>query len=185
MALSITPRHPDSMITAQLPHEGFETVKAHWKYLCYVVRHKWFVLLAGLSLRVPLWQLIVHDWSKFLPSEWFPYVDYFYGGPWVSANYGDQRLHIGERFTQPWVDRRFNDAWNRHQKRQPHHWQFWLLTMDNGETVPLEMPEKYVLEMVATKTYTTSRGSLTPLLMRRMTIRRIESPEPVTRRSYQ
>lgn len=124
-------------------------MKAHWKYLCYVVRHKWFVFCYGLSLRVPLWQLIIHDWSKFLPSEWFPYVDYFYGGPWVAANHGDQRLYIGERYTQPWVDRRFNEAWNRHQKRQPHHWQFWLLTMDSGETVPLEMPERYVREMVA------------------------------------
>lgn len=124
-------------------------MKAHWQYLRYVIRHKWYVFVAGLSLRVPLWQLIIHDWSKFLPSEWFPYVDYFYGGPWVAANHGDQRLHLGERYTQPWVDRRFNEAWNRHQKRQPHHWQFWLLTMDSGETAPLEMPENYVREMVA------------------------------------
>ena len=28
---------------------------------------------------VPLWQAIIHDWTKFLPCEWFPYVQRFYG----------------------------------------------------------------------------------------------------------
>ena len=32
---------------------------AHWRYLRYVLRHKWLVLLAGLRFRVPLWQLVL------------------------------------------------------------------------------------------------------------------------------
>jgi hypothetical protein len=58
-------------------------MKKHFQYLSYVVRHKWFVLLAGLRTGAPLWRLIIHDWSKFLPCEWFPYVNYFYGQPQV------------------------------------------------------------------------------------------------------
>jgi hypothetical protein len=26
-----------------------------------------------------LLRLIIHDWSKFLPCEWIPYANYFYG----------------------------------------------------------------------------------------------------------
>jgi hypothetical protein len=43
----------------------------------------------------------------------------------------------------------FDRAWNHHQKCQPHHWQYWLLTMDSGDTVPLRMPDTFVREMVA------------------------------------
>jgi hypothetical protein len=151
----------------------------HIKYLWYVLCHKWFVLMAGVRLRVNLLQLITHDWSKFLPSEWGPYAAYFYGEK------------------NPETKNGFDRAWNHHQNRHPHHWQYWLLTTDNPGTdwritsrdggmsyfglanqdgefcemsrrhdegnedaeslaralnrapVPLEMPECYVREMVA------------------------------------
>lgn len=54
-------------------------MKAHLLYLRYVLRHKWFVLVAGRRTGAPLWRLLIHDWSKFLPSEWAPYVQMFYG----------------------------------------------------------------------------------------------------------
>lgn len=53
-------------------------MRAHCRYLSYVVRHKWFVFVAGLRVSAPLWRLAIHDWSKFLPGEWFPYVASFY-----------------------------------------------------------------------------------------------------------
>jgi hypothetical protein len=43
----------------------------------------------------------------------------------------------------------FDRAWNAHQKRQPHHWQFWILIRDTGEAAPLDMPLRFVREMVA------------------------------------
>lgn len=58
-------------------------MKAHLRYLSYVLRHKWFVLLAGLRVRAPLWRLLIHDWSKFTPAEWGAYVATFYGHPKV------------------------------------------------------------------------------------------------------
>jgi hypothetical protein len=39
----------------------------HWRYFTYLVRHKWFVFLAGRRTGVPPRRLLIHDWSKFLP----------------------------------------------------------------------------------------------------------------------
>jgi hypothetical protein len=43
----------------------------------------------------------------------------------------------------------FAIAWNFHQKRGKHHWQYWLLTWDRGTSEPVLMPEKYLREMIA------------------------------------
>lgn len=105
-------------------------MRPHIKYLWYVLRHKWFVFVAGLKLHVPLVQLITHDWSKFLPSEWGPYVAYFYG-----EKPSDEEVERAWRLTfylksAAEIEADFDRAWNYHQKRQPHHWQYWLLTTD-------------------------------------------------------
>lgn len=105
-------------------------MKPHLQYLWYVLRHKWFVFVAGLHLRVPLMQLITHDWSKFLPSEWGPYVAYFYGEKLTDEEV--RRANYIAMFpkSQAEIKADFDRAWNHHQKRQPHHWQYWLLITD-------------------------------------------------------
>lgn len=108
----------------------------HWKYLKYILRHKWYVFLACLKMRVPLWRAIIHDWQKFTPTEWTPYVQSFYG-PWDYDN------------RPAWLVDAFDRAWLHHQHYGPHHWQFWLLREDSGATKALEMPETYVREMLA------------------------------------
>lgn len=40
-----------------------------FRFAWVILKHKWFVLLAGLEVGVPLWRLIIHDWSKFTPAE--------------------------------------------------------------------------------------------------------------------
>ena len=52
-------------------------MRAHWSYLKYVLRHKWYVLIECVRLGI-IWQGLWHDWHKFLPSEWFPYARYFH-----------------------------------------------------------------------------------------------------------
>lgn len=103
------------------------------KYLSYVMRHKWYVLREALKLGIAPHQAILHDWSKFLPSEWSPYARAFY------APDGSGQYHPEE----------FTEAWNYHQKRNPHHWQYWMITWDRGETECLPMPDKYRREMLA------------------------------------
>lgn len=109
-------------------------MKRHVSYLKYVIKHKWFVFIAARKCHVNMWQAVIHDWHKFLPSEWFPYAETFY-------------LKNGR--TQYNETPQFAYAWNLHQKRGKHHYQFWMLTWDRGNTICLEMPEKYVREMVA------------------------------------
>jgi hypothetical protein len=103
------------------------------RYTWYLVRHKWFVLMAGRTTGVPLWQLFIHDWSKFLPDEYVPYARRFFGpAPATEA-----------------VRAAFDRAWRRHQHRQPHHWQHWCLREDAGNARALPMPERFMREMVA------------------------------------
>jgi hypothetical protein len=109
-------------------------MKRHWQYLKYILRNKWFVLLACADCGVPFWRALMHDWHKFLPSEWFPYLNTFY-----AADGSSQYQETTE----------FAEAWRKHQHRGKHHWQHWLLTWDRGVTEPLLMPEVYVREMVA------------------------------------
>ena len=124
-------------------------MRKHLKYLSYVLRHKWFVFVECCKVGM-YWRGLVHDMSKFRPSEWFPYVDSFYGGPWPEEDYeprdmGMRRVRV--RCKQD-VRNDFNKAWLLHQHRNPHHWQFWCLTQDEDEPKILEMPIKYVFEMM-------------------------------------
>lgn len=109
-------------------------MRRHWQYFKYVMRHKWFVFKACLDLGVPIWIAILHDWDKFLPSMWIPYARAFYK-PDGTKQYAP--------------DDAFSAAWNGHQKRNKHHWQYWLITWDRGETEALPMPFVFVREMVA------------------------------------
>lgn len=125
-------------------------MKEHWLYLKYVLRHKWYVFVACIKLGVPLHQAIIHDWTKFLPSEWLPYVRWFYGTqPFATRNDRPLGLNLPDSSIRECVKASFDEAWNHHQKRNLHHWQYWLLTMDSGETIALEIPQRFMLEMVA------------------------------------
>lgn len=104
------------------------------KYFLLTWKHKWFVFLAGLKIGVPIYLLILHDWTKFLPCELPHYQRQFYGK-------ADQPL-------------KFSYAWNHHQKNNKHHWEYWIPTTGHNrggykDGEPLPMPRRYVLEMVA------------------------------------
>lgn len=124
----------------------------HWKYFKYVLWHKWFVFVAGRRLGVPLWLLVIHDWSKFRPSEWFAYAQHFYGDN--SAEFWDakDKYMVAEAAPYGFFARdRFNLAWLHHQHRNKHHWQYWVQwqCLAPGPKVMFPMPEKYMREMVA------------------------------------
>jgi hypothetical protein len=123
----------------------------HLKYLKYVLRHKWYVFQECYKAGIP-WRGLTHDLSKFLPSEWFPYTEYFYGAekPSVYNFHGDcrnQLLIAGYKFKED-VEREFDVAWLHHQKRNLHHWQYWVLQKDDGSQQVLPMPDIYRKEML-------------------------------------
>lgn len=126
---------------------------AHWRYLKYLCRHKWFVFIAGCRLGIPFLALM-HDNSKFLPSEWFAYVAYFYGGErqsWADVPAG-VKWDFGEaawKCSKEGVQEAFDLAWLHHEKRNKHHWQRWVLQLDDGGSKCLPMPDRYRREMLA------------------------------------
>ena len=67
--------------------------------------------------------LNAHDESKFDTAEYDAYDAYFYGG--------NQSYAVCEAF---------NYAWLHHIHHNPHHWQYWVLIRDSGESVCMYMP---------------------------------------------
>lgn len=119
-------------------------IKASLKYAWYVARHKFYV--ARACFREGLyWRGITHDLSKLRPSEFIPYARFFYGpkkhgAAQVGAN--------GYMKPNDSGDHAFDVAWLKHQKLNAHHWQWWLLPLDNGGTKTLPMPHADRLEMI-------------------------------------
>lgn len=118
----------------------------YWKYLKYVFRHKWYVLVECFKMGL-IWRGICHDLSKFLPGEFVPYARFFYGKyPSLENVHGDMRNRI--QVYKEDVARSFDLAWLLHQKRNDHHWQWWILTEDDGGTKIMPMSINAIKELV-------------------------------------
>ena len=117
-------------------------MKKHLKYAWYLARHLWFVLVECVRLGV-IWRGLVHDLSKFRPSELFPYVEHF-GGDVTS-----KRDKSGYYKPTDSGNARFDVAWLRHAHRNDHHWQHWTQATDDGGVKLYDMPEPCVREMLA------------------------------------
>lgn len=72
-----------------------------------------------------------HDNSKYSPDEYDAYCNYFYPSDGFEKD-----------------ESAFNEAWLLHQKRNPHHWQYWVLIKDEGLTETIDMPIWYICEML-------------------------------------
>lgn len=97
-----------------------------------IFKHKYYVWVAGRKLGVPIWQLITHDLSKFSPEE-FPYYR--------------KAFFEGDR-------KALAPGWLHHMNSNRHHYNYWLLRggrhkIDESGITAIDMPRKYVLEMVA------------------------------------
>jgi len=105
------------------------------KYYILTLKHKWFVLIAGIKIGVPLWRLILHDWSKLLP--------------WNAYYYGQQ--FFGNKSSD-----KFDHVWLKHQNLHDHHWEYWIprtlhnrSKSSNVENKPMPMEYDAILEMIA------------------------------------
>lgn len=117
-------------------------MQKYLKYLSYVLRHKFFVFVEACKLGIP-WRGFIHDFSKFRPSEFIPYARFFCG------NIKRHRTKTGYYKPADTGDAAFEFAWLLHQKRNKHHWQWWVLPKDGGGFKILEIPLKYRKEMLA------------------------------------
>lgn len=112
------------------------------KYLKYLLKHKWYVMIECFKKGL-IWRGIMHDMSKFLPSEIIPYANFFYGKKKKQI-----RDKTGYYKPTDTGDERFDFAWLLHQKRNRHHWQWWVLPEDDGGVKVLEIKEPYLTEMI-------------------------------------
>lgn len=103
------------------------------KFMHQTLKHKLYVFQAGIKTKAPLLRLLVHDWTKFMPSEAPHFARQMYGSADDPAG--------------------FSQAWNHHTNHNKHHWEYWIVpTSGKGGLkggTPLPMPEKYVREMAA------------------------------------
>lgn len=88
----------------------------------------------------------MHDLSKFLPDEFIPYANYFYGKKGSDIKKG--RDETGYYKPTDTGDRAFDMAWLLHQKRNRHHWQWWLLPTDEEGLKIFDIPNMYIKEMI-------------------------------------
>ena len=111
-------------------------MKKYIEYLKYIIEHKKNVGIECWNHGL-YWHAITHDLSKFLPSEFIPYAMFFY-----SKN----RTKVYKQSDEN--DENFLKGWNLHQKRNKHHWNFWVSVTRKNEIVPLPMPTKYIKQMI-------------------------------------
>ena len=116
----------------------------YFKYLSYVLRHKWYVTVECFHRGI-IWRELLHDLSKFYPSEFIPYANYFYGN---GNNIKRGRDKTGYYKPTDTGDKAFDFAWLLHQKRNKHHWQWWILPTDEEGVKIFEIPEPYKTEML-------------------------------------
>ncbi len=111
-----------------------------FKHFLLVVRHKHRVFINCAKCGI-IWRGIVHDLSKFTPTEFFESAEFYQGN---RSPIGVCRRTRGVSY-----------AWLHHKGRNKHHIEYWL--DGDCEVTPL-MPYKYAVECVcdklaATRTY--------------------------------
>ena len=104
-----------------------------FKHLRTINRHKKLVFIHCLKAGIPL-QGLLHDLSKYSPSEFYYGVKYYTG---------QRSPNEGER-----DDYGFSYAWMHHKGRNKHHFEYWTdYNLEANKVMPVKMPLKYVIEM--------------------------------------
>lgn len=80
------------------------------------------------------WQGLTHDLSKYSPVEFINGVRFFTG---------KGSPHMGERAKYG-----YSKAWLHHKGHNKHHAEYWQDIRPNGKTEPIDMPRKYLAEMI-------------------------------------
>lgn len=106
-----------------------------WNHFKTITYHKLLVMEGCFKVGL-YWQGIIHDLSKYSPSEFIVGVRYWQGDR--SPN-NAEREKIG-----------YSSAWLHHKGRNKHHYEYWMdySTHDvEGTIKPAPMPTRYVIEM--------------------------------------
>ncbi len=107
-----------------------------WKHFKTITYHKYLVMKG--CFKVGLYkQGLLHDLSKYSPSEFGIGVKYYQGTRSPNAA---EREAIG-----------YSSAWLHHKGRNRHHYEYWIdygAKDISGGVAPVPMPVKYIVEML-------------------------------------
>lgn len=108
------------------------TFKKMWRHLRTVQTHRKWVRRYCRWAGIP-WRGLVHDLSKYSPTEFFESARYYQGtsSPIDAAK----------------KDQGYSKAWLHHKGHNTHHWAHWTDNYSDG-TVTYMMPKKDFIEMV-------------------------------------
>lgn len=112
-------------------------IKGHLKYFYKCFIHKWHVFWEAAKLGI-YWRGLVHDVSKLSLSEWLPRAAA------LNKNKTESQYDVFAQLSDELVM-----SWLRHYHKNPHHWQWWLTRLDNGELKIMPMTDEYRREMLA------------------------------------
>lgn len=113
-----------------------------WGHLRTILRHK--KLVRRGCFRLGLYrQGIMHDWSKYSPTEFLVGCKYYQGN--MSPNNVERK------------EKGYSSAWLHHKGRNKHHLEYWIDysvanktepgRKEHGELSGMKMPIRYVVEM--------------------------------------
>ncbi len=105
-----------------------------WKHFKKITKHKLMVMKGCFSVGL-YWQGLVHDLSKYMPSEFIVGAKYYQGTQ--SPNNAERKA------------KGYSSAWLHHKGRNKHHYEYWMdYSSHSGKgIIPAKMPQKYVIEM--------------------------------------
>lgn len=109
----------------------FTNAIKHFKLITY---HKWLVFKLCCKVGEP-WRGLVHDLSKYSPTEFWEGVKYYVG--------------THSPITEAKKANGYSKAWLHHKGRNKHHPQYWV-DENAPEKTPI-IPYKYAVEMVCDK----------------------------------
>lgn len=104
------------------------------KYLLHfktITKHKYYVAIECFKVGL-YWQGIIHDLSKYSCTEFFISAKFYQG---KSSPIEAEIIKNG-----------YSLAWLNHKNKNKHHFQYWI-HYNKGEIKPVDMPNKYILEM--------------------------------------
>lgn len=110
------------------------TIKKFFGHTKTVLKHKFEV--AKICFKFGLyWQGIIHDLSKFSPTEFIPSVKYYSG--------------VRSPIEAEKEDKGYSMAWLHHKSRNKHHFWYWVDYNNKQIQTPVRIPLKYVYELLA------------------------------------
>lgn len=129
------------------------------QYLKYVLEHKKNVFKICWR-KGDYIHAFTHDLSKFTLGEFIPYARWFCGE--YGVNYQNNPTSKENSLIKHYkLKKEFEEAWEHHQLRNKHHWNYWTYDIDkyyNSPFVgvgdcklktPRDMPVKYIKQMIS------------------------------------